>query len=166
MRDVRKNLNLYVDGRGYAGQIEEFNAPKLQLKTEDFRGGGMHGDIELTMGHEKLETDFSLLSYDANILAAFGVTEGGKLQCTAREALESADGTVTAVIHSMRGKIKEIDPGTSKPGDKPSLKVAMSLDYYKLQHGDRVVQEIDVINMVWIQNGVDMLAPIRAALGI
>lgn len=166
MRDIRKNLNLYVDGRGYAGQIGEFNAPKLQLKTEDFRAGGMHGDVELTMGHEKLECDFSLTSYSADVLAGWSVVEGRSVQLTVREALESGDGTVTAVVHALRGKIKEIDAGASKPGDMAMLKVAMTLDYYKLTHGGRVVQEIDVPNMVCIQDGVDTLAGIRAALGI
>lgn len=165
-RNIRKNLNLFVDGRGYAGQVEEFNAPKLALVTEEFRGGGMDAPIELTMGMEKLECDFSLVSYDADVLNLFGVAEGNLVPFVAREALESFDGTVTPVVHTMRGKIKEIDPGTSKAGDKPTLKVAMALTYYKLQHGDATVLEVDVENMVRVVNGTDALASTRAALGL
>ena len=165
-RDVRKNLNLFVDGRGYAGQIEEFNPPKLALVTEDFRAGGMDAPIELTMGMEKLEADFSLISYDKDVLSLFGVAEGSVVPFVAREALESFDGTVTPVVHTMRGKIRELDPGTSKAGDKPSLNVAMALTNYKLQHGDTTVIEIDVENMVRSINGVDALAGIRNALGL
>lgn len=164
--NVRKNINLFVDGRGYAGQVEEFNAPKLALKTEEFRAGGMNGPVELTMGMEKLESDFTLISYDADVLSLFGVTEGATVPFVAREALESFDGTVTAVVHTMRGKIKEIDPGTSKSGDKSSLKISMALTYYKLQHGDKTVQEIDVENMIQVINGTDALSGIRGALGI
>lgn len=165
-RNVRKNLNLFVDGRGFAGQVEEFNAPKLALVTEEFRAGGMDAPIELTMGMEKLECDFSLISYDAEVLSAFGVAEGNQVPFVAREALESFDGTVTPVVHTMRGKIREIDPGTSKAGDKPSLKVSMALTYYKLQHGDTTVLEVDVENMVRTINGTDALAATRTALGI
>ena len=165
-RDVRKNLNLFVDGRGYAGQVEEFNAPKLALITEEFRAGGMDAAIELTMGMEKLEADFSLISYDRDVLSKFGAAEGAFVPFVARESLESFDGTVTPVIHTMRGKIREIDPGTSKAGDKPSLKVAMALTYYKLQHGDATVIEVDVENMVRVVNGNDSLAATRAALGM
>lgn len=165
-RNIRKNLNLFVDGRGYAGQIEEFNAPKLNLITEEFRGGGMNGAVEITMGMEKLETDFSLISYDADVLSLFGVTEGATVPFVAREALESLDGTVTAVVHTMRGKIKGIDAGTSKAGERPSLKITMALNYYKLEHGGKAVQEIDVENMVQNINGSDALAGIRGALGI
>ena len=165
-RDVRKNLNLFVDGRGYAGQIEEFNPPKLALVTEEFRGGGMDAPIEITMGMEKLECDFSLIAYDAEVLKLFGVAEGNLVPFVAREALESFDGTITPVVHTMRGKIREIDPGASKPGDKPSLKVSMALTYYKRQHGATTVLEIDVENMVRVVNGVDALAGIRNALGL
>jgi P2 family phage contractile tail tube protein len=165
-RDVRKNLNLFVDGRGYAGQIEEFNPPKLALVTEEFRGGGMDAPIEITMGMEKLECDFSLIAYDAEVLKLFGVAEGNLVPFVAREALESFDGAITPVVHTMRGKIREIDPGTSKPGDKPSLRVSMALNYYKLQHGATTVLEIDVENMVRVVNGVDALASQRAALGL
>lgn len=165
-RNVRKNINLYVDGRGQAGQIEEYNAPKLELKTEEFRAGGMHGPLEITMGHEKLECDFSLIGYDPDVLANFGVTEGRQIGFTARQALESYDGTVTAVIHNMRGKIKSIDPGTSKPGERASLKISMALSYYKETHGIRVIHEVDVENMVFTSNGIDLLSGIRAALGI
>lgn len=165
-RNIRKNLNLFVDGRGYAGQVEEFNPPKLALKTEEFRGGGMNAPIELTMGMEKLESEFTLVSYDADILALFGVTEGATVPFVLREALESFDGTVTPVAHFLRGKVREIDPGTSKPGDKASLKVAMTLTYYRLVHGDRTVQEFDVENMIQFIDGVDALAGQRAALGM
>ncbi len=75
-RDVRKNLNLFVDGRGQAGQIEDFNAPELSLLTEEHRAGGMFGATEITMGMEKLQSDFSLVAYDKHVLAMFGVAEG------------------------------------------------------------------------------------------
>lgn len=164
-RDVLKNINAFVDGRGYAGQVEELNPPKLALKTEEFRAGGMDAPIEITMGMEKLEASFSLISYDRDVLSLFGVAEGVAVPFVFRGALESFDGSVTAVVHTMRGKIREIDPGTNKAGDKPSLKVSMALSYYKLQHGSRTIIEIDVENMVRTINGVDALAKVRTALG-
>ena len=38
---VLKNMNLFVDGRGYAGRVDEIELPKLTLKTEEHRAGGM-----------------------------------------------------------------------------------------------------------------------------
>lgn len=164
--DVRKALSLFVDGKGYAGQIEEFNAPKLALKLEEFRAGGMNAPIDLDMGMEKLTTDFSMVQYSADVIALFGLAPGASVPLVVREALESFDGTVTPVVHTMFGRVNEMDPGTSQSGSKPSLKVTMTLSYYKLQHGARTLQEIDVENMVHIIDGVDRMAQRRAALAI
>lgn len=164
--DVRKNITLNVDGRGYAGQLSEFNTPKLVQKVEEFRAGGMNAPLELNMGMDKLEADFSLMQYSRDVLALFGLVDGNMVPITVREALESFDGTVTAVVHVMRGKVKEVDPGTSKPGDLNPIKFTIALSYYRLQHGTTVVQEIDVENMIHFVNGVDVLAAQRAALGI
>lgn len=165
-RDVLKNLNLFVDGKGYAGQLQEFTPPKLTLQTEDARLGGMDMAVELTMGMEKLEADFTLISYDRDVLALFGVAEGSTVPLVVREALESFDGTVTPVVHTMRGKIKELDPGTHKPGEVAPLKASLALTYYKQAHGGTTVHEIDPVNMVRVINGVDALAAQRGALGI
>lgn len=164
-RDVRKNAHLFFDGRGYAGQLVEFNAPKLILKTEEFRGGGMDVPVDITQGMEKLTTDFSLKCYDRYVLSWFGMGDGNSVPLVVREALESFDGTAKTVKHTMRGKITEIDPGTSKPGESAEMRVTISLSYYKLEHDGYVVHEIDPENMVRIINGVDLLTQIRDALG-
>lgn len=163
---VRKYINLFVDGRGHAGQIEEFTPPKLGLKVEEFRAGGMDAPVDIPFGMERLEADFTLISYDRHVLAGFGLVSGAVLPFQAREVLEDHDGTVTSVIHHLRGRIREIDPGTSKAGDKPALKISLSVDYYKLVHGATTVHEIDPHNMLRIVNGVDQLAEHRRALGM
>lgn len=165
-RDVLKNINLFVDGRGYAGQVDEFNAPKLTLQTEDYRAGGMDAPLKITMGMEGLESDFTLKGYDRSVLALFGVKEGATVPITLLAALESYDGTVTQVKHNLRGKFTEVDSGTSKPGELPALKITVSLNYYKMTHGGIVVHEIDVERMIRTINGVDALAGIRAALNM
>jgi P2 family phage contractile tail tube protein len=165
-RDVLKNLTLWVDGKGYAGQVQEVNPPKLTLKTEDFQGGGMPAPVKITMSMEALEADFSLISYSRDLLALFGVVEGSAVPLTIRGALESFDGTTTPVVMNMRGKITEIDPGTWKPGDVPSLKATLAISYFKQEHGGSVIHEIDVENMVAIINGTDTMAAMRSALGL
>lgn len=165
-RDVLKNINLFVDGKGFAGQIEEYNPPKESIKTEDFQAGGMIGPVELTQGLEKMESDFSLIAYDRDILALMGVVEGKQVQLTARGYLESFDGTKSAVAHKMRVKIKELDRGTWKPGEKASLKVSCAVSYFKEERDGVTVTEIDMENMVYIKNGVDLLTQARNALGM
>ncbi len=164
--NVSKNINLFVDGKSQAGQLENFTPPKLSLKLDEFRGGGMDGSVELEMGLEKLEASFTLVAYDPDVLALLGVRSGNGTPYVARQALENIDGTVIAVTHTMRGKMKMQDAGEIKPGERAPLKCELALQYYKLQHGDRVVHEIDVQNMIRIVDGIDVLAAQRNALGI
>lgn len=165
-RKIRKNFNFYVDGKGYAGSVMSFTAPKLSLKTEDFQAGGMLAPTEIVLGHEKLTADVEFASDDAEIMSKFHVVESKEYGFTAREALEGDDGELTQVVHNMRGKVKLLDRGETKVGEKGTIKVSLALSYYKLTHGAQVVQEIDVVNMIARQGGVDVLAGIRGALGI
>jgi P2 family phage contractile tail tube protein len=165
-RDVIKNMNLFVNGKDFAGQVQDVDPPKITLKTEDFRGGGMFGPMKITMGVEALETSFSLISYDKDVLALLSFAEGSSTSVTIRGSLEDSAGNVTPICMTMRGKITAQDPGSWKPGDVPSLKTTMALSYYKLQHGRTTVTELDIENMIQTINGTDVLAATRSALGL
>jgi P2 family phage contractile tail tube protein len=163
---ILKNMNLFVDGRGQAGNIEEITLPKLTSKTEEFRNGGMDAPVEVEMGMEKLEMDFTLTRFDKEILKLYGLSSGNIKPLTIRGSLSSEDGTETGVIINLRGMIKEVDGGSWKPGDKATLKLSVALRYYKLTVGGEVIHEIDVPNMIRIIGGVDQLATQRANLGL
>lgn len=163
--NVLTNLNLFVDGRGYAGQIVTVDPPKMTLLLEEFRGGGMNAPINLTMGHEALTMGFELINFSPDILALWSVAEGFDLSFNIRGNMQNVDGTHTGIKWECRGKISELDPQTVTPGASAKLKGTTQLVYYKLTHGTRVVTEIDVINMVQIIDGVDILQQVRDNLG-
>lgn len=164
--DIIKNYSLFVDGRGYAGQVTEFNAPELAIQTEDFRAGGMDAPVALDMGMEGLETSFTLSKYDADVLSLFGIANGAAVQATVRAAAESYDGTVRPVVYNMRGRITRIARGAFTAGAMVPITITMRLDYYRETVNDVVIHEIDVVNMIRTIAGVDRLAEQRAALGL
>ncbi len=164
--NVLKNVNLFVDGRGYAGQVMEVNLPKLTVKMEEHRDGGMDAPAEIDMGLEKLEADFSTSNIDAELMRSWGLAPGNLVPLTVRGALESEDGAVTPVVAQLRGQLKEVDYGTWKTGEKVPLKCSMAVRYYKYEHDGQALIEIDVDNMIRMVNGTDRLAEQRAALGI
>lgn len=165
-RDILKNFNLFVDGRGYAGQVQSVSPPDLAIAAEDFRAGGMDAPVALDMGQEALETSFVLSSYDADVLALWGIGEGRNVPLTMRGAIESYDGTVKPVVMAMRGKIVTMARGEWTPGQMANLTVTMRLDYYRETVNGVDLHEIDVVNMIRVVGGVDRLAAQRAALGI
>ena len=98
--------------------MEEIELPKLTVKTEEFRAGGMDAPVELDMGMEKLESTLTLSGVDRELLKLWGVAPGNLTPLTVRGSLQSEDGTVTSVEVRLRGHVKEIDWGTWKPGEK------------------------------------------------
>lgn len=164
--DVLRNMNLFVDGRGYAGRVDQVTLPTLTVAMEEHRAGGMDAPAEIDMGMEKLECSWQTSAIDVEILRRWGLAPGAQIPVTFRGALESEDGAVTAVEARMRGTIREVDWGDWTPGEKAPLSCMMAVRYYRLTHGGQVVHEIDVDRMTRIINGVDRLAEQRAALGI
>lgn len=162
---ILKNFSLFVDGRGYAGKAEEVTPPKLSIKTEEFRGGGMDAPVDIDLGMEKLECQFTLVEYDPEALKLFGLSDGKGVQVTLRGALCDDETTVPMVI-KLRGMYKEVDFGKFKAGEKGTLNCTVSCRYYSLEIDGNEIIEIDIDNMIRKINGIDIMAEIRDALGI
>lgn len=162
--DILKNFNLYVDGRGFAGNVETAQLPNLALVIEDFRAGGLDSPIPLDMGMEPMEASFTLSQFSKETLALWGVGETADVPLTFRGALESQDGTVRAVVVNIRGRVTAVNPSEWAAGSKANIAFTVRALYYKYTQDGTVVHEIDVVNMVRKINGVDRLAAIRQAI--
>ena len=162
---ILKNFNVYVDGRGYAGRVEEISLPKLTIKTEEFLGAGMSAPIEIDMGMEKLEMEMTFAEYDSELFKLFGLTNGSETAFTIRGAIQGA-GNSESVVINVRGFFKELDCDTWKPAEKATLKCSISCTYYKLSIGGIELVEIDPINMVRNVNGSDQMASLREILQV
>ena len=166
IQDVLRDMNLFVDGAGYAGKVDELTPPKLTVKTEEVRTGGMDAPAELDMGLEKLECTVSTSGIDRGLLKLWGVAPGKPVPLTFRGAVQSEDGAVKPVVIQVRGTVKEIDFGSWKPGEAAPMKATIACRYYRLEHDGETVHEVDVHNMIRIVNGADQVAALRAALAL
>lgn len=165
--DILYDMNLFVDGRGYAGRIQEIKLPVIKPKMVQYNAGGMAAEVDVPMGRfEKLESEATLKSFSRDVLNTMRVLPGEQFAWVARGAMVSDDGTKTPVVVTMRGILSEVDMDTWKPGDEMPLKVSMSLRYYKLQIDGNDVYEIDPVNYKAIINGVDQLETTRQHLAI
>ncbi|AAS14280.1 prophage P2W3, contractile tail tube protein [Wolbachia endosymbiont of Drosophila melanogaster] len=161
---ILRNFNVFVDGRGYAGKIDEITLPKLTIKTEEYRAGGMDIPINIDMGMEKLEADFTFAEYDSELFRLFGLIDGNSVSLTLRGGMQGND--IEAVIINLRGIFKEFDFGNWKPAEKATLKCTVAAHYYKLTIGGNELIEIDAENMIRKINGVDQMALLQTILGI
>ncbi len=163
---VLKNMNLFVDGRGYAGRIDEIELPKLTLKTEEHRAGGMDLPVEIDLGMEKLEATLTLSDYDPELFKLYGLVDNDSIAITVRGAIQAQGDTAKPVVIGMRGGWKELDSGSWKPGDKSTVKIAVIANYYKLSIDGEELIEVDAINLVRKVNGTDQMEAIRSAIGL
>jgi P2 family phage contractile tail tube protein len=157
---------VYVDGFGKAGDCDGATLPKLTLKMDEYRGGGMDVPVEVDLGMEKLEFEFTMTSLDDQVIDKFGLYPGNQKSFTLRGSLSSHDGTSMAVVANMRGTLKSVDMGQFQAGEKMSVTFMVTLDYYKLIRGDRTLVEIDIENCRRIIGGIDQLEADRVNLGL
>jgi len=160
------NLNLFVDGVSFQGDVPSLTLPKLTLKMEEHRPGGMDMPVEMDLGMEKQEAAFTTTGVRREALKFFGLADGSGFNGTFRGAFKGLKGKITPVVVSLRGTLKEIDMGDWKSGDKAEIKHSVGLSYYKLEVDGRLVYEIDALGMKRVIDGIDQLAAQRAALGL
>ena len=164
--DVLRNFTLQVDGRGYVGRCSEVTPPKLTIKTEEWRSGGMDAPGDVDLGLEPLRAEWMLDAVDADILAQWGLVGVGATAVALRGALQSEDGTVRPALLEMTGKITGIDWGKWKAGEKAQKTCQLTARKYKCTIDGRVLHDIDIDAMIRIIDGVDQLEGQRAALGL
>jgi P2 family phage contractile tail tube protein len=162
-----RDFNLFGDGDVWQGQIAECAIPKLVRKMEEYRGNGMDGTVELDMGNEKIEFDWTAAGLIVEVFDDFGTSKLDKkmIRFAGAYVRDDIDQTVAVEI-VIRGRHKEIDMGTAKPGEDNQIKVMTAVAYYKLIIDGEEIIEIDVIGYVFKVRGVDMLAAKRKALGM
>lgn len=167
IKDVLTGLNCSIDGRGYAGRVNELMLPKLTQKMMEFNAGGLGATLDVPTGHlEKLESEVTLNGVDPDAIKLFGVTLGNEVPLVFRGATQSDDGSKGAVVVTQRGVIRELDWGTWQVGENNSLKLALTLHYYRYEYDGSTLIEIDPINYKAVINGVDQLAEMRDSLKI
>ncbi len=162
-----KLMNVFVNGTSYLGQATEVTLPKISMKTEDYRAGGMMGDVAINMGIEKLEMEIKFGGFMSEIHKMFGNAKIDGVPLRFAGAYQREDtGEVDAVEIVVRGRITEIDGGSSKVGDNTEETIKFALTYYKEDMAGSNNMEIDLINNVFVVAGDDKLAAARQAIGL
>lgn len=164
---VLKNFNVFVNGKGFAGRVDECTLPEISIKTEEHRAGGMDGSIELDMGMETMSSKFTFSDPDPDLLKLVGLYGNNSTRITVRGSfVRDMDNSRVALVAELGGKFKKLSMGTWKGGDKAPQEYEMSVNYYKLSVGGVDTIEVDIENMVRMIGGVDQLAGIRADIGL
>lgn len=162
-----KFFNIFNEGNSYLQQATEVVPPKLARNMSDYRAGGMDSPIKSDSGGEALQLEFTCGGLMEDAIKQFGAQKHDAvgLRFTGSYQSESEASPVPVEIN-VRGRHSVIDTGSAKTGDETAFKVTSELSYYKLTVNSKDLVEIDIINMIHIVDGKDILADHRAAIGI
>jgi P2 family phage contractile tail tube protein len=159
------DFSVFIRDNGKIGESPNFQPPEINIQTDDFRGGGMDGTVEIPMGIEKIEFDFDLHTWDTDVWTELGYGPGSMdVPITFRGYLITPSGAEKGVLIETRGLLKSIKPAKVEPGKKSIMTIHFAANYYRHNVDGSDVCEIDVFNRVTMINGVDKAARARQIL--
>jgi P2 family phage contractile tail tube protein len=164
--NIFQDFTVWINDIGKIGEAPNFQPPEINIQTEEFRGGGMDGTIEIPMGIEKIEFDFELHTWDEQVWNNLGYGVASlDVPITFRGYLLTAGGAEKGVVIETHSLIKAIKPGKVEPGKKASMTVNLCANYFRHEINGVTVTEIDVFNKINIIGGTDKTANARRILG-
>lgn len=168
--DIRKvfNCNIYLDGtNNLLGKAKEVVLPDVVALTEDHKGVGMIGTLELPTGLDKLMTKIKWAGFYPEMFAGADPFTSHKLQVRASLETFGAGGRTgqVPVIVLLTVTFKKTPLGTFTAGAGQEPEQELSTTYLKLTIDGKEKVEIDVHENVWRVDGKDVLETYRKNLG-
>ncbi len=162
-----KNMNLFGDGESWLGQVTETTLPKIARQMEDYRGAGLDAPVKIDMGGQALEMEIKTGGRITALIRKMGTAaiDGVALRFVGAYQADDTGAYISVEVY-VRGRIEELDRGTQKVGEATEETVKFHPVYYRETENNAVLAEIDVLNMIYITDGVDRLADMRAAMGL
>jgi P2 family phage contractile tail tube protein len=162
-----KDFNLFGDGNNWQGEVPSLTLPELARNMEEYRGGGMDGPVEIDMGQNLIEFQWTAAGIIAEIFNEYGTPIHDANLLRFNGSYESDEtGEVIPVEVVVRGRHKTIAMGDAEAGSNNQIQTTTTCSYYKLTVNGQDIIEIDQAGMVFRVRGQDRLAQRRQALGL
>lgn len=160
------DFTVWVEGVGKIGECPSFQPPEITIATEEYRGGGMDGTVDVPHGVEKIEFSFDMHTWDPHIWGQLSYGPGSlRKRIQFRGYTQTYDGTEAGVKITTYSLVRAVRPQGIDAGGKSMTTVDLSASYYRHEIGDQVVNEIDIFARTFFINGVDRSAAARTFLG-
>ena len=159
-----KGHNIFVDGYDLRGQIGDVERPKIALKMEEYRSGGMFGTAKVVQGLEALEMTISTSGYAAEVLRQFGGVIDGKVIRFVGAVEKDDEVGFKKVSCEAAGRITEIDQGSNSAGENGEIKFKIDLVRYSESLDGKEILYVDVLQNKLRVNGTDLYQGFGEAL--
>lgn len=160
-----KNCNAFANGMNYLGVVAEFEEPKLEIDTDEWRGGGMPGAVMVDKGLKAMEATLTMGGHVAELIRNFGTSNVAGVRLRLVSAFQADDGSAPQAVECfIGGRFSQIDVGKAKPGDSTEHKYTVPLAYYRRVVDGRLEVEIDMVAGIFIVGGIDRYAEIMSII--
>ena len=162
------NYALQEEGTNFLG-MAEVSLPDVDNMIAEIKGAGLNGIIESpVIGHVNamsISLNFRTLMKEAYVLL-----EPRNHQIDLRVAQQTTDSATGAaevrnVKHVLVIRPKKFTPGKVAPATPADASGEYSVSYWATWVDGVKTLEIDIMNFIYVVNGVDYLADVRKALG-
>lgn len=161
-----KDMVVHGNGEAYLGEAKTFTRPPLEMEGEDWRGSGMIAPVKIFTGLQVLEVEHTYGGEIPGLNRTFAEHQVDASQLRFTGAYQNAaSGAYDHVEITVRGRTYAIDAGGDEIGGDTEVTYKTTCVYFKQVRNGRVEFEIDVMNKVFVVDGVDRLAEERRILG-
>lgn len=162
---VRQIITATLQGLPLMATIDEFEPPKIEMETEEMRGGRFISE-EMATGMKALTAKLTLNGIGLPIMMALGVTGGDEIMLTVQEAGVDQDDNEWFAYYICSGKLKIFEEKTLKMKDKPVTILEISLRTYQRLENGALMTDIDTRTQKIVINGRDILKGARRLAGM
>ena len=153
-------VNVFIDGIGHLGVVEEVKLPEVKQKLESVNVGGIERDIQ-TGVFEKMEAEITLTEYSPIVYAAMAANmKKGLPVVFICKANIVQGGVKKGVVATIAGDVT-INDNSLKGGETAKRTIKVSVRKYALEIDGKQGVLIDVDNLVAVLDGVDVLEELR-----
>jgi P2 family phage contractile tail tube protein len=157
------DVNVFIDGVGHLGVVEEVKLPEVKQKLESVNVGGIERDIQTGI-FEKMEAEITLTEYSPIVYAAMAANmKKGLPVVFICKANIVQGGTKKGVVATIAGDVTVTD-NSLKGGETAKRSIKVSVRKYALEIDGKQGVLIDVDNLVAVLDGVDVLEELRKNL--
>jgi len=157
------DVNVFIDGVGHLGVVEEVKLPEVKQKLESVNVGGIERDIQ-TGVFEKMEAEITLTEYSPIVYAAMAANmKKGLPVVFICKANIVQGGVKKGVVATIAGDVT-INDNSLKGGETAKRTIKVSVRKYALEIDGKQGVLIDVDNLVAVLDGVDVLEELRKNL--
>jgi hypothetical protein len=168
--EVINDARAYIDGADDLIGVKTIELPSFESPTEDVTGIGVAGTIAAPIqGHfNSMETS---LEWQIPTKTSSQLFAGKAISLDVYADIQGFDGAETAYTHDqyhvvVRGRVKNHEPGTVEAQKAMNSKTTIETHYIKIEYAGEVVCEVDKYGYKCVIGGEDILAVVRANIGM